>query len=370
MVHTRGQPRFTEGERVLCYEPDTSKAQVLYEAKGWNSGWDRYVAEDQILEYSEANRRLQRSLAERFLPPGVVDRRRYSAADSQHSSTGGCSAPPSEVASGDESEDEAVSPAAAHVEMPAALRRRLDDDYYYVNKYHKLPQLPCEPTVVAVLEAYVQHWQQTGSRRPSTGGRGKSRDPDWEVSARSLNLCKEVVDGLRITFDHVLELQLLYAAEREQHGRLLRPASPASDGPARTRHASARSDRTDESASRMTLRSRRPTRDSESTERECAASSGDEQPDSKRRPFSVESTESARARWSLLPPGELSRSPPLPCCVYGAIHLLRLMALLPNILLQMRMSERKLNLVTHHSALLLDFLQESAEQLFTRTQYR
>ena len=54
------------------------------------------------------------------------------------------------------------------------------------------------------------------------------------------------MDGLRITFDHVVELQLLYAAEREQHGRLLRPGSPGAEGRARSRHASARSDRTGE----------------------------------------------------------------------------------------------------------------------------
>ena len=60
----------------------------------------------------------------------------------------------------------------------------------------------------------------------------------------SLNLCKEVVDGLRITFDHVVELQLLYAAEREQHGRLIRPGVDGRDGRPRARHASARSDRT------------------------------------------------------------------------------------------------------------------------------
>ena len=72
------------------------------------------------------------------MPLSVVDRRRYSAADSQHSSSaGGCSAAASEPASGDESEQEA-SPSAVHIDIPATLRRRLDDDYYYINKYHKV----------------------------------------------------------------------------------------------------------------------------------------------------------------------------------------------------------------------------------------
>ena len=34
MVLPRGlKPKFTEGEIVLCYEPDTTKAKVLYESK-------------------------------------------------------------------------------------------------------------------------------------------------------------------------------------------------------------------------------------------------------------------------------------------------------------------------------------------------
>lgn len=66
---------FEEGERVLCYEPDPNKAKVLYDSKilactagtvpgnpnkkraeylvhfsGWNSSWDRLVAEENILK--------------------------------------------------------------------------------------------------------------------------------------------------------------------------------------------------------------------------------------------------------------------------------------------------------------------------------
>lgn len=34
MVSTRGgRYKFSEGERVLCYEPDPTKAKVLYDSK-------------------------------------------------------------------------------------------------------------------------------------------------------------------------------------------------------------------------------------------------------------------------------------------------------------------------------------------------
>ena len=89
MVSTRGVKfNFSEGERVLCYEPDPNKAKVLYDSKileccigrdsntgrkcaeylvhfyGWNSSWDRYVVEENIVKDNSENRQLQRKLAE------------------------------------------------------------------------------------------------------------------------------------------------------------------------------------------------------------------------------------------------------------------------------------------------------------------
>ncbi|KAJ1527669.1 hypothetical protein ONE63_007629 [Megalurothrips usitatus] len=89
MVSTRGPKfKFTEGERVLCYEPDPTKAKVLYDSKvlevkvskdqrgrksveflihfqGWNSSWDRCVTEDFVLKDTEENRQLQKDLAQK-----------------------------------------------------------------------------------------------------------------------------------------------------------------------------------------------------------------------------------------------------------------------------------------------------------------
>nr|CAD7447854.1 unnamed protein product [Timema bartmani] len=88
MVSTRGMKfKFSEGERVLCYEPDPTKAKVLYDSKvlevhvskeksrkiieylihfqGWNSSWDRLVSEDFVLRDTDENRQLQRDLAEK-----------------------------------------------------------------------------------------------------------------------------------------------------------------------------------------------------------------------------------------------------------------------------------------------------------------
>nr|NP_001071757.1 uncharacterized protein LOC778671 [Ciona intestinalis]BAE06543.1 Ci-male-specific lethal 3-like [Ciona intestinalis] len=84
------KPNFVVGERVLCYEPDKSKAKVLYDAKvldadyikdgkskkepeykihfqGWNSAWDRWANESYVLKNTEENRKLQRKLARQAL---------------------------------------------------------------------------------------------------------------------------------------------------------------------------------------------------------------------------------------------------------------------------------------------------------------
>ena len=82
--------KFNVGERVLCYEPDLTKARVVYDAKilkiecpetrsrsaknssvefhylvhfqGWSSTWDRYVTEEFLLKTTESNRVLQKKL--------------------------------------------------------------------------------------------------------------------------------------------------------------------------------------------------------------------------------------------------------------------------------------------------------------------
>ncbi|KAM8707621.1 hypothetical protein ACLKA7_014709 [Drosophila subpalustris] len=78
---------FNRGEKVLCYEPDESKARVLYASKvlavyerkdkrnciyfdykihfqGWSSSWDRNVRASSLLKDNEENRKLQKELAE------------------------------------------------------------------------------------------------------------------------------------------------------------------------------------------------------------------------------------------------------------------------------------------------------------------
>ncbi|XP_076826095.1 MSL complex subunit 3-like [Clavelina lepadiformis] len=91
-MDTKIKPKFSVGERVLCFEPDQSKARVLYDAKildadfvkdssgklkketeykihfqGWNSAWDRWANESFVLKNTPENKKLQRKLAKKAI---------------------------------------------------------------------------------------------------------------------------------------------------------------------------------------------------------------------------------------------------------------------------------------------------------------
>lgn len=77
---------FAMGEYVLCFEPDPTKARVLYEAKvldttttkdisgakipayhvhfqGWNNSWDRIVPETYVLKNTDENKQLMKKIS-------------------------------------------------------------------------------------------------------------------------------------------------------------------------------------------------------------------------------------------------------------------------------------------------------------------
>jgi male-specific lethal 3 len=88
MKSTTKSSKFNVAERVLCYEPDLTKARVVYDAKilkvewpegkkkhltskdaqylvhfqGWSATWDRYVTDEFCLKTTAENKTLQKKL--------------------------------------------------------------------------------------------------------------------------------------------------------------------------------------------------------------------------------------------------------------------------------------------------------------------
>nr|XP_018900700.1 PREDICTED: male-specific lethal 3 homolog [Bemisia tabaci] len=262
MVSTRGiKFRFSEGERVLCYEPDPAKAKVLYDSKvlkivkdrsengrklveylihfqGWNSTWDRYVTEDYILKDTEENKQLQKELAqkaqltaggnlyrrERKKKPRRLSEKINESLEVQRARKRRNSIderPTSESSTG--TEEPILSPL---FHLPPLLKKHLDLDYEMIKRKNKLVKAPAQPNIITILENFVKHCAFTASNSGEDKPRHhyhtshKMRRKVNKFDTVELNICKEVVDGLRILLDFTLGDILLYSEETEQYEQL------------------------------------------------------------------------------------------------------------------------------------------------------
>uniref|UniRef100_A0A665U7A5 MSL complex subunit 3 n=1 Tax=Echeneis naucrates TaxID=173247 RepID=A0A665U7A5_ECHNA len=270
-MNSRGiKYQFHKGERVLCFEPDPTKAKVLYDAKvidvligtdehgrripkylihfnGWNRSWDRWAAEDHVLRDTEDNRKLQRKLARKAL--GRMKRKGWAKRRRRQSGTKSSLKTLPKEDDSDDACEKSVSGSVCmycvsfllqrvepdinvkrdceekivHVDIsiPELLKKKLEDDCFYINKRKKLVMVPCQTNVVHVLESYVKHFainkafmaNERYRRQQSTT---QSSSPQAVPPEKSEELCKEMVDGLRITFDFTLPMILLYPCEQAQ----------------------------------------------------------------------------------------------------------------------------------------------------------
>ncbi|GIY82459.1 male-specific lethal 3 homolog [Caerostris darwini] len=247
-VATRGVKfKFTEGEKVLCYEPDPTKAKVLYESKvldlvvgrdergrkvpeylihfyGWNSSWDRCVREEFILPYTDENIDLQYKLASEAalaikgkrkskLPPllkdSLVKKQRSESNNDKPESPESSQSESDSESSEDESEKQVI------LNIPEILKKQLEKDWHSITKKNKLVKVPCNPNVIMILETFVKNLvTKLLLTSPQTKDTKCGALPE-DVRSR-MNLVKEVADGIRIYFDFTLPDLLLYQQEKMQ----------------------------------------------------------------------------------------------------------------------------------------------------------
>nr|CAB3264032.1 male-specific lethal 3-like [Phallusia mammillata] len=297
------KPKFAVGERVLCFEPDRSKARVLYDAKildvdfvrdgkskkepeykvhfqGWNSAWDRWADETYVLKNNEENKKLQRKLARRairqlkvhgrkkvhlpgvasvlknpplddessdsdcsinsdqmrtLLPDDMVEsdsscqspqikrrRRRSTATSKKSDDTPGCS---NETFFPDVTTMQSAPPTPVmftrkplQIDIPYSLLQRLQDDAIMVKNRNMLVELPAKLNIVQILENYVKYFALNIAYLPSSEKHLKVSQTSMETPPpdKNLNLCKETCEDIRIVFDFMLPIILLYYCERNQ----------------------------------------------------------------------------------------------------------------------------------------------------------
>lgn len=241
MVSTRSvKHKFSEGEKVLCYEPDPQKTKVLYNSKvlgvnvakdehgrkvvqflihfqGWNSTWDRFVTEDYILKDTEENRKLQKELAEKAQLTAGGNLYRRGRKKRTLSRTGS-----DNERRGGESDSEGETGVTSQTSFSPGLQAILELDNQLITKQNKLVRLPCSPNALEILELYMKEFtisqirlmcHRRGHLRPTAGKNAHITVNEIQLRA---NLCREVADGLRVYLDFMTELALLYSTERVQ----------------------------------------------------------------------------------------------------------------------------------------------------------
>ncbi|XP_072288350.1 MSL complex subunit 3-like isoform X2 [Eucyclogobius newberryi] len=499
-MNSRGiKYRFHKGERVLCFEPDPTKAKVLYDSKvldvlsgtdehgrrvpkylihfnGWNRSWDRWAAEDHVLSDTEENRKLQRKLARKALgrmkkKAWAKRRRRQSGSKSvlktlpkEEDSDDACLISSSDSTDADDSDPDSsnsgdsafsedinkmrVEPdinvkreceeKTIHVDIniPDILKKKLEDDCFYINKRKKLVMVPCQTNVVHILESYVKHFAINkafmANERYRRQQASQTSAPQPVSPEKSEDLCKEMVDGLRITFDFTLPMILLYPCEQAQFKKVsssrlfiaINDDSPSSSNVQRERspsppvHNPATPQSTDSqpalsdvstvtpttaAANPTPKRRRHPDMDcinfqSQSLRRSTRNTSGSDRPaegssgetpihsgsssplpltPNKERSGPFYGLESRRNNelnevlsWKLTPDNyPMTDQPPPPSYLYGSQHLLRLFVKLPEILGKMQIPERNLRALIKHLEQFLRFLAEFHEDFFPESAY-
>ncbi|KYB25873.1 Uncharacterized protein R102.4-like Protein [Tribolium castaneum] len=422
--------KFCENERVLCYEPDPTKAKVLYDSKvldvvvakdqrgrktveylihfqvivalfrpqlikmfqGWNSSWDRYVSEEYVLKDTPENRQLQKDLAEKSqLQLGAYlyrrDRKKSRKTSTTAPSSDDCSSgSPTRMDTDDgqgvtssSEDDSSIEEETVPIELTPELRACLEQDYCLINTKNKLVKLPAEPNVVTILENYWRHYangqisdlnEKTSQRHRYPFNNTQRRRP--EDVQRNLNICSEVLDGIRLYFDYTVNDLLLYKCEQGQIEtkqavytsiHLDKEVSSSKNEVSYMDYITYPNNHDDyQNGNRQAMQRKRSLRSNKSTD---AVSNGNSQDSAKAKASSsVDNNDSCGSRplsLRLLPEHVYNQQPPPPCLVYGAIHLTRLFVKLPELLNAATIDEKKWTTLLNHTDTFIDYLNEHRE---------
>ncbi|XP_050997145.1 male-specific lethal 3 homolog isoform X3 [Acomys russatus] len=247
--------QFHSGEKVLCFEPDPTKARVLYDAKIV----DVVVGKDEkgrkipeyLIHFNGWNRRRGTGRKKRRCRlPGVnsvlksvpvkekAQNNANSISSTCHDSCGEKNEEIKErqrrikvktkakkkvlsLRSRKDMDERTIT-----IDIPDVLKKQLEDDCYYINRRKRLVKLPCQTNIITILESYVKHFAINAAFAANERPRHHHAmmhahmNVHYVPAEKNVDLCKEMVDGLRITFDYTLPLVLLYPYEQAQYKKV------------------------------------------------------------------------------------------------------------------------------------------------------
>ncbi|XP_012290672.1 male-specific lethal 3 homolog isoform X2 [Aotus nancymaae] len=244
--------KFHSGEKVLCFEPDPTKARVLYDAKIV----DVIVGKDEkgrkipeyLIHFNGWNRRRSTGRKKkRCRLPGVdsvlkglpSEEKDENDENSLNSSSDSAEDKDEEISEESDIEEKTevkqelelqtkreMEERTITIEIPEVLKKQLEDDCYYINRRKRLVKLPCQTNIITILESYVKHFAINAAFSANERPRHHHVMPHANMNVhyipaeKNVDLCKEMVDGLRITFDYTLPLVLLYPYEQAQYKKV------------------------------------------------------------------------------------------------------------------------------------------------------
>lgn len=239
------KPRFTEGEKVLCfhgpllYEAKCLRAQVrekhmkyFIHYSGWNKNWDEWVPDCRVLKYNEVNLQKQKELEKTHkkvkkpktikmvvkkdseketTPLAATDK-----APKQKSEKKPSTSPPSETSTEqmEQKKNKAkIEPCFAEevdveikvkITIPPILQNWLKDDWDLVTRQKMIMLLPARITVDHIIAFYV---------REKVSVKGLSQTMETTIV--------QIANRIRDCFNVLLGKMLLYKFERPQYAMIL-----------------------------------------------------------------------------------------------------------------------------------------------------
>lgn len=105
------------------------------------------------------------------------------------------------------------------IEIPEILNEQLQGDRYYINRRKQLMKLPWQTNIIMILESYEKHFAIntafSANERPCHHYtmQHANMKVHYIPAEKNADLCKEMVDGLRITFDYTTPSVIIYPWE-------------------------------------------------------------------------------------------------------------------------------------------------------------
>ncbi|XP_067949141.1 MSL complex subunit 3-like isoform X2 [Watersipora subatra] len=418
------EPAFVEGDSVICYEPLLGRIRALYEAKvtgvvkrrtrepayrlrflDWNKIYperrkkcDEGDEEEKAKLASAIILQYYKDKKIRKLPPGLT-----AAEDKQQIETSPEENLPLIEVKSEKLDDDKEGEFEVDIELDEELKRILEQDCSEIKNKQKL-LVHCGPSVIDIFESFMRHYASCLLFEKQRSVKDHYK-PEQRIA-----LTKEVLEGLRCLFDTLLPTNLLYNEELPAHETFQHTGSfpenlqctpepirrqtrsSKTETPLHSEIVSSSQERqrsaSDASKARATAHQLMARLEgSRENSIECSASK--KQRLAPHLQSNIHNSTSGRStpthnlqaelfmkevnEWKLVSKTALiemeGKGAPLPSSKYGAIYLLRLFVMLPQVLTKMKLGDEWRSFLLSIFTAVLSYLLEERCQFFDQMRY-